>query len=876
MTKAHDTFQVKAKLPEELNKLNDLAYNLHWTWNHETIELFRRLDRDLWELCYHNPVKMLGKIKQERLYQVVNDDAFIAHLDRAYNQLQEYLTNPSWFKNQHPEAKDISIAYFSMEFGLTECLPIYSGGLGVLAGDHLKSASDLGIPLVGVGLLYQQGYFQQYLNADGWQQETYPDNDFYNLPITPVLVKEKSRLTVEVPLLKHAVHCWIWKAQVGRVPLILLDTNVPDNSLEDRKITYQLYGGDQETRIKQELVLGIGGMRALRAMDVHVQVCHMNEGHAGFIAFERIRRRKEKDGLSTEEALEVVKSGTIFTTHTPVPAGTDIFQPAMVERYLADQFEICGINKNDFLALGRRNPRNSAEPLNMALLALRTTAYANGVSRLHGEVSRKMYESIWPNVPRQEIPIGHITNGIHTFSWISKEMSELFLRYLGPNLLRKPGDQSIWKRVEMIPDVELWRVHERRRERLVAFIRKRLTEQLKRRGASAREIEGASETLNPEALTIGFARRFATYKRATLLLKDAERLRRILTNRERPVQFIFAGKAHPRDQEGKALIKQLVHFAREENIRKHLVFLENYDINIARYLVEGVDVWLNNPQRPLEASGTSGMKVIPNGGLNLSVLDGWWCEGYNMDTGWAIGAGEEYDDPNYRDEVESKGLYDVLENDIIPLFYEISSDGLPRKWIAKMKKSMMELSPLFSTNRMVKEYTEKSYLPAFENWKNLSANHFSKAKEIANWKKKITDNWTDVRILKSSKEIQNTEVGATQKVLAEVYLGKLTPEEALVQIYSGPLDADYNITESVITNMGNPVRLKNGSYKYSGQIPCVESGLFGYSIRIMPHHPDLIDSFGLDLMRWIGETTEESNSLDRTLEPVLETTGKPI
>jgi len=854
MAKAFDTFLIKAVLPPELEALRELAYNIHWTWNYDTVELFRHLDRDLWRSTGNNPVKMLGSIKQDKLGQALNDEGFMAQLQRAHNDLKAYMTSPTWYESEYGKADSPKIAYFSMEFGLTECLPIYSGGLGILAGDHLKSASELGIPLVGVGLLYQQGYFQQYLNADGWQQETYPENDFYNLPIKMITDNEGSPILIKVEFPGRNIFCRIWKVQVGRVPLYLLDTNTPENNYDDRKITYQLYGGDKETRIQQELILGIGGMLALRELDIHVHVCHMNEGHAAFMALERMRRRVTKDGLSPEEAAEIVKSGTIFTTHTPVPAGIDIFHPTIVEKYLSNIFKQFGLKKSNFLALGRYNPDNDQELFNMALMAIRTTAFANGVSRLHGAVSRKMFRSIWSNIPLNEVPIQHITNGIHTRSWISHEMAELFIRYLGPNWIKKPADQTIWQRVDNIPDVELWRIHERRRERLVAYTRRRLTSQLMRRGAAAKEIDSAQESLNPEALTIGFARRFATYKRAALLLRDPERLRLLLTNKECPVQFIFAGKAHPLDNGGKELIKEIVHFARRQDIRKSVVFLENYDINVARYLVQGVDLWLNTPRRPHEASGTSGMKVVPNGGLNLSILDGWWVEGYDYDNGWAIGAGEEYDDPNYQDEVESKALFDVLENDIIPLFYNLSSDGLPRGWIAKIKKSLSKLSPVFNTNRMVREYTEKYYLKAYANWENLSADNYIKTKQLVMWKQFIRDNWHHVKIISAGVQKKEVEVGFALKVEAEISLGSLKPDDVKVQILSGPMDTEYNITEANIEKMECAGQVHDDLYKYEGYIPCDESGLFGYSLRILPFHKDMTDQFGLELMRWIGDT----------------------
>jgi len=853
MTKAFDTFRIKATLTGELSALEDLAYNLRWTWHPETVDLFRRLDPDLWNDTRHNPVKMLGLISQEKLSQAASDDAFVALLDRVYKNLVEYMSASTWFSGKYGVHESPRIAYFSMEYGLTECMPIYSGGLGILAGDHLKSASDLGLPLVGVGLLYQQGYFQQYLNADGWQQERYPFNDFYNLPLWLEIDQHGHPVLAEIQFPGRVVYCRIWGAQVGRIPLYLLDTNTPENSDADRKITYQLYGGDIEDRIKQEIVLGIGGMRALRKLGLHVKVCHMNEGHAGFLSFERIRHRKQKDNLSIQEAMQVVKAGTVFTTHTPVPAGIDEFQPSLIEKYLGYYLDQAGIGLNEFLALGRHDPDNTHEPLNMALYALRTAAGANGVSKLHGEISRKMWQGIWPKISADEVPIEHITNGIHISSWISHEMSELYDRYLGPNWAVDPSDKNIWKRVERIPDVELWRIHERRRERLIAFTRRRLMEQLRRRGASAWEVERARETLNPEALTIGFARRFATYKRATLLLRDKDRLRKILTSTDRPVQFIFAGKAHPRDNGGKELIKELIHFARSHNVRNHFVFLENYDINVARYLVQGVDVWLNTPRRPHEASGTSGMKVLPNGGLNLSILDGWWCEGYDSRTGWAIGAGENYDDPNYQDEIESKALFDVLENDVIPLFYDYSSNALPRKWISLVKNSIMRLCPIFCTDRMVKEYTEKFYMNAYDNWNRLSENEFARTRELVEWKEYIKKHWHNVEIASASIQEKEADVGFALKVDAEVDLGGLKPEDVLVQTCSGHLDADYNITGGNAFDMKYVGPSSGNLFCYEGFIPCDESGLYGYSVRILPRHIELIDHFDLELMRWIGD-----------------------
>ena len=622
-------FQVIPSLPAPLEGLRQLAYNLRWAWDHDTIELFRRLDSELWESTGHNPVLMLGSVEQGELEAAAKDEAFLAHLERKLKELDAYLNSPStWFQRTYGDPGAMLVAYFSAEFGLTECLSVFAGGLGVLAGDHLKSASDLGVPLVGVGLLYQQGYFKQYLNPAGWQQETYEDNDFRNLPLSLELRPDGRPLTIEINYDGRVVAARIWKVRVGRVNLYLLDTNVASNRQDDRDITDQLYGGDLEMRLKQEILLGIGGHRALEALGLEPTVYHMNEGHSAFLAVEWVRRLTEKHKLSFAEARDVASAGLIFTTHTPVPAGHDYFPTALLDRYLGNYIRRLGLAPADFYGLGRQHPERQDEDFCMTVLALRTASASNGVSKLHGQVSRGMWKSIWPGVPEDEIPIGHVTNGVHFRSWISHEMNQLYDRYLGPKWREEHADANLWRRVESIPAEELWRSHERRRERLVAFARRRLRIQLQRRGAPQSEIDAADEVLDPDALTIGFARRFATYKRASLVLSDLHRLQQILNQPGRPVQIVFAGKAHPRDDAGKALIQQVVKFAQQKEFRRRLVFLEDYDMAVARYLVQGSDIWLNTPLRPLEASGTSGMKALANGGLNLSTLDGWWDEAW--------------------------------------------------------------------------------------------------------------------------------------------------------------------------------------------------------------------------------------------------------
>ena len=839
--KSVHAYTVIPALPPELAPLRELAYNLHWTWDHLLIDAFRRLDRDLWEQSGHNPAAMLGAVPQQRLAELAADPAYLAYLERCYTHHDEYLKSPSWFQRAHGDSKDVRIAYFSAEFGLTECVRVYSGGLGVLSGDHMKSSSELGIPLVGIGLLYQQGYFRQYLNADGWQQEQYPKNDFASMPIYPVRQPDGSQLVVKVPFPGREVIVQIWKIQVGRVPLYLLDTNTPDNSKSDQDITDQLYGGGRETRLCQEMILGMGGMLALDALGIKPTVCHMNEGHSAFQALERIRLTMKQGDLGFHQARELCKAGNVFTTHTPVPAGFDVFSRQLMEKYFADYVRDVGIDMETLLRMGRTSPYDADEPFNMAMLAVRNSSAINGVSELHGEISRQLMNPSVPGVPVHEVAVGHVTNGVHTRSWISREMTGLLTRYLGEGWIAEPEDQSVWMRAEQIPNEELWHTHERRRQRLVALARKRLKAQLLRRGASEASAGMAEEVLDSTALTIGFARRFATYKRATLLLRDLDRLGRILNDPDRPVQILMAGKAHPQDDAGKEFIRQIVHVARRDDFRRRVVFLEQYDISLARYLVQGVDLWLNTPQRPNEASGTSGMKVIFNGGLNLSILDGWWCEGYRPDVGWAIGQGEEYSDREYQDRVESDALYDLLEKDIAPCFYERGRDRLPRQWIGRMKKSMMHLGPVFNTNRMVHEYTERFYLPASERYGQLGEGDAERARSVAAYRARIKKHFVNIEVLEvvAGVEGEGVPVGENISVKATVRLGELTPKDVAVQLYDGPLDADRKIP------CGNPLPMEclrtlgDGMYQYEGQIPCQLSGNRGFTVRVLPSHPDL-------------------------------------
>jgi glycogen phosphorylase len=850
------TFRVVPALPAPLARLRDVAYNVRWAWDHDAIELFRRLDSSLWETTGHNPVKMLGAIGQPRLEEAARDDAFLAHLERVSAGFERYPAGKlSWFERSYPNTEGLLVAYFSAEFGLTECLSIFAGGLGVLAGDHLKSASDLGIPLVGVGLLYQQGYFRQYLNQSGWQQEAYEENDFLNLPLEPVMRNgEPVYISVEYP--GRLVKARIWQVQVGRVSLYLMDANLADNQPGDRGITEQLYGGDLEMRIKQEILLGIGGCRALEALGIEPTVFHMNEGHSAFLSLERVRRLMETRGLSFAEARELASSALVFTGHTPVEAGHDYFPAELMDRYFGDWARALGLSRAEFLGMGRRRPDLEAEPFCMTVLALRMAAFSNGVSRLHGRVGRKMWKDIWPGLPVDEVPIGHVTNGVHFRSWISYEMNQLYDRYLGPGWRDEPGNGGLWKRVESIPGAELWRTHERRRERMVGFARRRLRAQLEHRGAPQSEIEAAEEVLDPDALTIGFARRFATYKRATLLLHDPERLARILGDPDRPVQIIFAGKAHPRDNPGKELIRNLVEMAHRKEFRRRIVFLEDYDMAVARYLVQGCDVWLNTPLRPLEASGTSGMKAAANGALNMSTLDGWWDEAWLESPthliGWAIGRGETFPDRDYQDRIEAEALYTLLESDVVPSFYERGPDNLPRRWVARMKASLAHLCTRFNTHRMVQEYTERFYFMAHTRRRELAAEEAARARSLAAWIARVREAWPQVRVASvESAGIGELKVGEMFSVRARLHLGPLTPEDVGVELCVGPVNSHGDLTEHVANQMQCTAAEGGGMYRFEGTAKaCCTSGQFGFTIRILPCHVDMITAFLPGLVAW--------------------------
>jgi len=860
------SFTILPSLPDSLKDLEVIAKNMFWSWNAESETLFKRIDSNLWSACGHNPAKLLGSVSQDRLEELAENEGFLCELQRAVEKLKLYFEGPTWFEKVCSKCTKPVIAYFSPEFGIHECLPIYAGGLGILAGDHLKSASDLGVPIVGIGLLYQKGYFRQYLNVDGWQQELYIDSDFFNMPIE-LMRKENGRpLTISVEYPGRCVLAQIWCASIGRVKLYLLDTNVADNSSTDRMITACLYSGDCEMRIRQEIMLGIGGFKALAALNITPTVCHMNEGHTAFVALERIRQLRISMNMTFDEALEATKSGNVFTIHTPVKAGLDEFSVELMDKYFGSYFPHLGISRKQFLALGRVDPDDDSEAFKMPILGLRLSSYRNGVSKLHGQVSRDMWSFLWTGMPVNEIPIISITNGVHIKSWLSDEMNSLYERHFGSNWVDEAANKSTWESIDKIPDEEFWRTHQLDKEHLIVFARNRLKAQMQRRGTYHTELNWAEEVLDTEALTIGFARRFVGYKRANLLLKDPKRLVKLLNHPKRPVQIIFAGKAHPRDTEGKEIIRQIIHFAAQYDVRRRIVFLEDYDINVARFLVRGVDVWLNTPRKPMEASGTSGMKAAINGALNISTLDGWWCEGYTADAGWAIVACEGYEDVGYQDMVESQTIYNVLENEVVPLFYTRSADNLPRGWIRRVKNSIKWITPRFNTYRMIRDYTRRFYNPAAARWRYLTAESCSRTKALAMWESDMKRAWPELaiknvelqankgdgeeRVELDSKRSQ-LKVGSGLSVRALVKLGRIDPDDVSVELYYGSVDAWGNIRNGSVVKMARKeTSEQDGEHWFVGLMPCRTAGQHGLTVRVLPKHNDLVNPYELGLILW--------------------------
>ena len=874
--KALRTFQIAPYLPAALDPLRPLAYNLRFSWSPTTRQLFRSAHPQLWEDCQHNPVQLLGCMSQARLNELAEDESFLSHMQQAREQLQTYLDAHTWYQQQRGDRRQDSpecFAYFSAEFGLAECLPIYSGGLGILAGDHLKSASDLGLPLVGIGLLYQKGYFRQYLNPDGWQQERYPINDFYNMPMQLEKHPDGTELRIRVDYPNRPVFARIWRVEVGRISLYLLDTNIEVNSQYDQNITDELYGGDKDLRIHQEIMLGIGGVRALKALGIKPTLFHMNEGHSAFLGLERIRQFMDEEELDFTAAFQAAKSSQIFTTHTPVPAGIDLFDSDKIDYYLGSYYRAFRLSREQFMGLGRENTGDFQAPFSMAVLAINTASFVNGVSKLHSRISQQMFGGMWQDLPTLEVPIVAVSNGIHCRTWVGEANQDLYDRHLGPEWSSSIPSAPLWQKVDEIPDDELWHIHEEQRAKLVEFTRQRLHDQLAAQGASPAELMRALKVLDPKALTIGFARRFATYKRATLLLRDRDRLLALLTNPDRPVQFIFAGKAHPKDNPGKDLIREIVQFSRDEAVRDRIVFIEDYDMFVTSLMVVGADVWLNTPRRPREASGTSGMKAAANGLLNLSILDGWWAEADYYNTGWAIGRGEDYFDVNYQDKVESTSLYDLIEHEVVPSFYSRDPDDLPHGWVGRMKNAIRMNGSQFSTERMVRDYAGQAYFPISDYFERMRADKFAPSKALVAWQDRLLMHWYHIEIERVvvdpvDRQEQRLSVrdrydheGAiatavpvlsvrdTLTVTARLHLGLLQPQDVQVEIYQGAVDEAGDIAQGVgqaiaFTGMEGDLAV------FQGEVHYTHSGLQGLGLRLLPSHPDLHDRHELRLIRW--------------------------
>ena len=845
---------VNPQLPKRIEKLSEISNNLWWSWNTEFLRLFKTIDNDLWETCEKNPVKFLKQVSQERLEAVSKNVEFLKEYDKLARQFEDYMTSKNtWFANNYPENKNDLIAYFSAEYGLDRTIPIYSGGLGILSGDHLKSASDLGIPLVAVGLLYKNGYFHQKINGYGDQETEYINIELSNLPINPVKDKNGEDLIIYVKFPKRRLYLKVCQINVGRIKLYLLDSDIEKNNPEDRDVTLRLYGGDQEMRIRQEIVLGMGGTNLLtRALGLNPTIYHMNEGHSAFLILELIKNIIRDKQVSFDVARDIASSKTVFTTHTPVPAGNDIFPLDLVDKYFKDFWPRLGLDREEFLRLGMK-PSQILEPgFNMGILALKVAGKKNGVSKLHGAVSRELFGDVWPDIAANESPITYVTNGIHTCSWLSPKLKELYNKYLMPYWQDNIHEDKVWEKINNIPDKTLWETHQDRKEKLLKLVKDNTTQRLRRSGYSYEEINEITSKLNPNALTIGFARRFATYKRATLIFKDLERITQILNNSEKPVQLIFAGKAHPADKEGQDLIKRIHEISMMPQFKGKIFLLENYNIAMSQYLVSGVDVWLNNPRRPMEASGTSGQKASVNGVINFSVLDGWWAEGYNQENGWTIGTNAEYNSYEEQDIADSQSMYRTLEDKIIPTYYNKNEEGISPKWIRIMKNSIISTGGKYSTARMLVDYTNNLYMPLC----NLTKKYYKNVDTVAEynlWKKNLYINWKDIKITQTNNLDNITiDAGNNIEVKCEVELPNVDLDNITVECYYGKI-LDNGIVENVSII---PMKLtgkdeENKKYEYTTKIELKTGGNYGYTFRVMPRHEMLLDAENLNLVKWV-------------------------
>ena len=844
---------VNPQLPKRIEKLSEISNNLWWSWNTEFLRLLKKMDGDLWEQSGKNPVKFLKHISQERLEAMSKDLGFLKEYDKVVSNFDGYMNSKNtWFAKKYPEEKNDLIAYFSAEYGIDETMPIYSGGLGILSGDHLKSASDLGIPLVAVGLLYKNGYFNQKINGYGDQETEYKNIDLYDLPITPVKDSKGDDLTIYVKFPKRRLYLKVWQVNVGRVTLYLLDSDIDKNNEEDRDVTLRLYGGDQEMRIRQEIVLGMAGVNLLKTLELNPTVYHMNEGHSAFLTLEIIKNIIKEKQVSFEVAKDIASSKTVFTTHTPVPAGNDIFPLDLVKKYFKDFWPRLGLSEEEFLKLGMKPCNELENGFNMGILALKIAGKKNGVSKLHGAVSRELFGEVWPNIAASESPIGYVTNGIHTCSWLAPKLKELYNKYLIPFWQDSMHKDEIWEKINNIPNDKLWQVHKERKEKLLQLVAKSTTERLRRSGYSYEEINEIVSKLNPDALTIGFARRFATYKRATLIFKDIERITQILNNNDRPVQLIFAGKAHPADKEGHDLIKYIHQVSMMPQFKGKIFLLENYNIAMSRYLISGVDVWLNNPRRPMEASGTSGQKASVNGVINFSVLDGWWAEGYDQTNGWTIGTNAEYESYEAQDQADSQSMYRTLEEKIIPIYYDRDRNGMSKKWIEIMKNSIITTGGKYSTARMLVDYTNQLYMPLCK----LTKKYYEDIDNVAafnSWKKDTYRDWKDIKITQVNNLDNITmDAGNNIEVACEVELPNIDVENVTVEAYYGKI-LDNGVVEnvSIIPMTLSDSDEEQKKYYFTAKIELTTGGNYGYTFRVMPKHEMLLEPANLDLIKWI-------------------------
>ncbi len=843
---------VNPQLPKKIDKLSVIANNMWWSWNTEFLKLFKMIDIDLWEGCRRNPVKFLKLVDQEKLEKIAEDANFLKEYNKNVENFEDYMNSKNtWFNKNFPENKNNPIAYFSAEYGLDEVLPIYSGGLGILSGDHLKSSSDLGLPLVAVGLLYKNGYFHQKINRTGAQETEYFDIDLDNLPITPVKDHTGENMLISVKMPKKKLYLRVWELLVGRVTLYLLDSDIPENLEEYRGITARLYGGDQEMRIQQEIVLGIGGVTLLNSLGYNPTVYHMNEGHSSFLVLELIKNIMEEKKVSFKIAKDIVSAKTVFTTHTPVPAGNDIFPTSLVETYFKDYWKPLGLSKEEFMELGMKPKEENKTTFNMGILALKIAGKKNGVSKLHGAVSRELFSEVWPEIAPNESPITYVTNGIHTCTWLAPNLKELYNKYLAPYWQDKIHLNETWAKINNIPDQELWNNHQVRKQKLLKLVNENVTNRLRNSGMHYDQIKEITSKLNPNALTIGFARRFATYKRATLIFKDLERITQILNDESRPVQLIFAGKAHPRDLEGQNLIKRIHEISMMPQFKGKIFLLEGYDMNIARHLISGVDVWLNNPRRPMEASGTSGEKASVNGVVNFSILDGWWAEGYNQKNGWAIGTNAEYYSYEEQDKADSESIYNILENKIIPAYYN-KENGISKEWLTLMKNSIISTGGNYSMARMIVDYTTKLYIPLC----NLTNKYFNNLELVTDYNKTKDDlyaNWDDIEITQNNNLDNITmDAGKNIDVSCKIKLPNIKVENIEAQVYYGKILDNGTIENISIIPMNLTERDDEKKiYTYTAKIELKTGGNYGYTFRVMPKHEMLLDSANLNLVKWI-------------------------